>query len=66
MTAPHILVVDDEADIRDLLKEILSEEGSGRLLLIEERVETMGPKARVRFLRLYAYPVAPDERQWAR
>jgi DNA-binding NtrC family response regulator len=27
MTAPHILVVDDEADIRDLLKEILSEEG---------------------------------------
>jgi two-component system nitrogen regulation response regulator NtrX len=27
MTGPHILVVDDEADIRDLLKEILSEEG---------------------------------------
>ena len=27
MTAPHILVVDDEADIRGLLKEILSEEG---------------------------------------
>jgi two-component system, NtrC family, nitrogen regulation response regulator NtrX len=27
MTIPHILVVDDEADIRGLLKEILSEEG---------------------------------------
>ncbi|MGA9366026.1 MAG: sigma-54 dependent transcriptional regulator, partial [Steroidobacteraceae bacterium] len=27
MSAPHILVVDDEADIRGLLKEILSEEG---------------------------------------
>lgn len=27
MTNPHILVVDDEADIRGLLKEILSEEG---------------------------------------
>ena len=27
MTVPHILVVDDEADIRGLLKEILSEEG---------------------------------------
>ncbi len=27
MTAPKILVVDDEADIRDLLKEILTEEG---------------------------------------
>ncbi|HVO45166.1 MAG TPA: sigma-54 dependent transcriptional regulator [Steroidobacteraceae bacterium] len=27
MTVPHILVVDDEADIRSLLKEILSEEG---------------------------------------
>jgi two-component system nitrogen regulation response regulator NtrX len=27
MTGPHILVVDDEADIRGLLKEILSEEG---------------------------------------
>ena len=27
MTSPHILVVDDEADIRGLLKEILSEEG---------------------------------------
>jgi DNA-binding NtrC family response regulator len=27
MTTPHILVVDDEADIRGLLKEILSEEG---------------------------------------
>jgi len=27
MSAPHILVVDDEADIRDLLKEILTEEG---------------------------------------
>src|SRR6201990_2552927 len=27
MTIPHILVVDDEADIRNLLKEILSEEG---------------------------------------
>ena len=27
MTAAHILVVDDEADIRGLLKEILSEEG---------------------------------------
>jgi two-component system, NtrC family, nitrogen regulation response regulator NtrX len=27
MSSPHILVVDDEADIRGLLKEILSEEG---------------------------------------
>src|ERR1700746_2617733 len=27
MSNPHILVVDDEADIRGLLKEILSEEG---------------------------------------
>ena len=27
MTASRILVVDDEADIRGLLKEILSEEG---------------------------------------
>ena len=27
MSGPHILVVDDEADIRGLLKEILSEEG---------------------------------------
>jgi two-component system nitrogen regulation response regulator NtrX len=27
MSAAHILVVDDEADIRGLLKEILSEEG---------------------------------------
>ena len=27
MTGSHILVVDDEADIRGLLKEILSEEG---------------------------------------
>jgi len=27
VTSPHILVVDDEADIRGLLKEILSEEG---------------------------------------
>jgi DNA-binding NtrC family response regulator len=27
MSAAHILVVDDEADIRSLLKEILSEEG---------------------------------------
>ena len=27
MTIPHILVVDDEAVIRGLLKEILSEEG---------------------------------------
>lgn len=27
MSTPHILVVDDEADIRSLLKEILSEEG---------------------------------------
>src|ERR1700741_698170 len=27
MSTPHILVVDDEADIRGLLKEILSEEG---------------------------------------
>ena len=27
MSAPHILVVDDEADIRELLKEILTEEG---------------------------------------
>ena len=27
MTAARILVVDDEADIRGLLKEILSEEG---------------------------------------
>ena len=27
MTTAHILVVDDEADIRTLLKEILSEEG---------------------------------------
>jgi DNA-binding response OmpR family regulator len=27
MTSPHILIVDDEADIRSLLREILSEEG---------------------------------------
>ena len=27
MRAPHILVVDDEADIRNLIQEILSEEG---------------------------------------
>ncbi|MFP6680663.1 MAG: response regulator, partial [Gammaproteobacteria bacterium] len=27
MTSPHILVVDDEPDIRSLLKEILEDEG---------------------------------------
>ena len=27
MTSPRILIVDDEADIRSLLREILSEEG---------------------------------------
>ncbi len=29
MTSPHVLVVDDEADIRDLIKDILSDENYG-------------------------------------
>ena len=37
MTASRILVVDDEADIRGLLKEILSEEGYEVEVRSEER-----------------------------
>ena len=48
MSSPRILVVDDEADIRGLLKEILSEEGY--------EVEVAGDAAQARTARARQEP----------